>query len=311
MTNDARGAGATAYPEFDLKAYLSARRDRINKATARLFKPAYPESRLVAAMQYSLEAGGKRIRPILCMAAAEAVGGNPESTLPACCAIEMIHTYSLIHDDLPAMDNDDLRRGKPTCHIAFGESNAILAGDGLLTLAFQILSRPDNWQPSGDSRPWLKVIRVLSTAAGPDGMIEGQLRDIAAQEHSVDIETLKGLHELKTGAIIRASVAAGAILGGASETQLKHLDNYARKIGLAFQVADDILDLEGDPGLMGKSRGSDVRLSKSTYPKLMGIEASKDFARELIDDSLKALDFFDTRSEPLRAIARYVIDRKR
>lgn len=311
MIGNTTDSGQTQLTAFDLKAYLENRCRRVNTALSALSATAHPDSRLTRAMQYSLEAGGKRLRPILCMAAAEAVGGDADTTLPACCAIEMIHTYSLIHDDLPAMDDDDLRRGKPTCHIAFDEATAILAGDGLLTLAFQVLSRPENRFRKNDSQQWLRVVHVLAVAAGPDGMIEGQIRDIAAEGKGLDRRHLQALHELKTGAMIRASVAIGGILGGASEAELTQLERYAQKIGLAFQVMDDILDVEGDPHTMGKRGGADERLSKSTYPRLMGIDASKDLALQLVDDGLKAIGNFDNKSDPLRAIARYIVTRKR
>ncbi|MFZ7124672.1 MAG: polyprenyl synthetase family protein [Desulfobacterales bacterium] len=296
---------------FDLKAYLAAHSRRINDALAEILVLEYAGSRLAAAMRYSLNAGGKRIRPILCLAAAEAVGGTAESVMPAACAIEMIHTYSLIHDDLPAMDDDRLRRGKPTCHIAFDEATAILAGDGLLTMAFQVLSRPEHLIKTVDNRTKLQVIHLLSSAAGPDGMIEGQMRDLEAEGVRIGLEDLQNLHELKTGALIRASVVCGALLSSASEMETERLETYARNIGLAFQVTDDILNVEGDPDQMGKARGSDELRGKSTYPGLLGLEASRQFARDLITNSLKAIDVFDNRSDPLRAIAQYILERRR
>jgi geranylgeranyl diphosphate synthase type II len=296
---------------FDLKSYIDIQRRRVNATLKAALMTAHPASPLAAAMAYSVNAGGKRLRPILCMAAAEAVGGDAATTLPACCAIEMIHTYSLIHDDLPAMDNDALRRGKPTCHVAHGESIAILAGDGLLTMAFHLLSLPENWKQTNDAAAWMEIINVLSSAAGPDGMIEGQIRDIAAEGRDIHLDDLRRLHELKTGAMFRASVASGAILGGATAEERRHLDDYALSLGLAFQVVDDILDVEGDAAVMGKSPGADERMGKSTYPKLMGVEASRAFAGKLVADCLKALHYFDNRSDPLRAIAAYIVERAR
>ena len=255
-------------------------------------------------------AGGKRIRPVLCLAACEAVGGLPEDALTAACALEMIHTYSLIHDDLPAMDDDELRRGKATCHVAFGEATAILAGDALLTLAFEVLSSV----PLTDGRQaalWLRVIQLISQAAGFRGMVQGQMLDIASEGRKLSADELKTMHRLKTGALIEASLACGALLGGADQRQTDLLNSYARKIGLAFQVADDILNVEGNPELMGKSTGTDSLREKSTYPSVLSIRTSKEFAEKLVQESLQALDTFDKQADPLRTIARYIIERKR
>ncbi len=306
-----RGGALAREKGFALRPYLESRRAMVETALSSLWQPRQPASRLTAAMTHSLTAGGKRLRPILCMAAAEAVGGRPEDTLPACCALEMVHTYSLIHDDLPPMDNDALRRGKPTCHVAFDEATAILAGDGLLTLAFQFLASPRNWEKTGDSGPWMRVIAELASAAGPDGMIEGQIRDLAAEKSPPALEDLQKLHELKTGAMIRASLACGAVLGGATDEQYQALQRYAGRIGLAYQVMDDILDVEGDPRRLGKETGADARRNKATYPRIMGMEASREFSRGLVDAALKAISKFDNRSDPLRAIAMYIVERKR
>ncbi|MBL7180293.1 MAG: polyprenyl synthetase family protein [Desulfobacterales bacterium] len=295
---------------FDLKAYFVCKRKQINDALVMILNSAENSSRILEAMKYSLMAGGKRIRPILCLAAAEAVGGKPENTIRAACAIEMIHTYSLIHDDLPAIDNDDLRRGLPTCHVAFDEATAILAGDGLLTLAFQILSRND-FKNEKHALKWLGVLHHIASAAGYEGMIEGQMRDIVSEGIQLDIEDLEKIHALKTGALIEASIYTGAVLGGGSHQQIERLRIYAKNIGLAFQVADDILDVEGDPAVMGKGVGTDQSRDKNTYPALIGIKESKAFARKLINNALQALDYFDNKSDPLRAIARYIIERKR
>jgi len=295
---------------FDLKAYLLSKREQINDALIAILNSATNAGRILAAMKYSLLAGGKRIRPILCMAATEAVGGRTEKVLKAACALEMIHTYSLIHDDLPAIDNDDLRRGQPTCHVAFGEATAILAGDGLLTLAFQILSENDFTDEMQASK-WLGILHHIASAAGHEGMIEGQMRDIASEGVQLDKETLEKMHAFKTGALIEASVFSGAVLGNGSPKQIEQLGIYAKNIGLAFQVADDILNVEGDPAIMGKGVGTDQNRNKSTYPALLGIEESKAFARRLVTNALQALEFFDNRSDPLRYIANYVIDRKR
>jgi geranylgeranyl diphosphate synthase type II len=261
-------------------------------------------------MKYSLSAGGKRLRPILCIAAAETVGGDTQRVLPAACALEMIHTYSLIHDDLPAMDDDELRRGKPTSHIAFDEATAILAGDALLTLAFEILSSIDPMQEKY-AVDWLRVIRIISTAAGYKGMIEGQIRDLDAEGQHLSLDELKRMHSLKTGALIEASICSGAILANATSEQIEKLRIYAENIGLAFQVTDDILNVEGDPAVMGKSVGTDANRKKSTYPSLLGSDKSKAFAADLIRNALQALDHFDNKSDPLRAIATYILLRKK
>ena len=295
-----------------MSSYLESKRAQINSALAKCFRAAPEPGRLIDAMRYSLMAGGKRLRPVLCMAGAEAVGGRAENALPAACALEMIHTYSLIHDDLPAMDNDDLRRGKPTCHVQFDEATAILAGDALLTMAFQILSDAEFIDvDSGQAARWLKVIQSISRAAGYQGMVEGQMRDIAAENNSLSQAALQQLHALKTGALIEAAVYCGAVLGNGRSDQIGLLETYAACIGIAFQVKDDILNVEGDPALLGKGVGTDELRQKSTYPSIMGLEASKAFARQLTEKALLALAPFDHRSEPLRAIANYIIARKR
>lgn len=294
---------------FELQPYLKTKRDQINIFLDKILPDAANDSRLAKAMRYSLMAGGKRLRPILCLAAAEGVGGQVEDVLEAACALEMIHTYSLIHDDLPAMDDDDLRRGNPTCHIAFDEATAILAGDALLTLAFQMLSAVEIKDDKQGSQ-WLTVIRRIAHAAGFQGMVEGQMRDIASENTILSLDELEKLHSLKTGALIEASIYSGAILGGGSSEQIQQLGIYAKNIGLAFQVKDDILNVEGDPKLLGKGIGTDKLRKKTTYPSIMGIEKSKLFAIELVNRALLALASFDNRSEPLRAIANYIIKRK-
>jgi len=293
---------------FDLNSYLSSKRKQINQALDSIF--AITSSKIVKAMKYSLMAGGKRIRPVLCIAAAETVGGQGQDVFNAACALEMIHTYSLIHDDLPAMDNDDIRRGQPTCHVAFDEATAILAGDALLTLAFEVLSSTEFVQDN-HVRNWMNVIHTLATAAGYKGMIEGQMQDMAGEGYLLCLEDLENMHALKTGALIEASVMVGAILGKGSSDQIQHLKTYSKNIGLAFQVTDDLLDVEGDPNVMGKDAGSDQARSKSTFPALLGIEQSKQFAKKLVNNALKALDCFDNKAHPLRAIAYYIVDRKR
>ena len=294
----------------DLKIYLASQRQKVNRALEATLKKNDNSPRIVKAIHYSLMAGGKRLRPILCLAAAEAVGGNSENAIQAACALEMIHTYSLIHDDLPAMDDDKLRRGKPTCHVAFDEATAILAGDGLLTLAFEILANTDSIS-ANSVRPWLKVIQLISVCAGYKGMIEGQMRDIASENTKLTQTDLETMHTLKTGALIEAATCAGAILGGGASEQIDQLKIYARHIGLAFQVTDDILNVEGDPELLGKAVGTDLDRHKNTYPASLGLAASKTFFHELINKSLQAIESFDNKSEPLRVIARYIITRNR
>jgi geranylgeranyl diphosphate synthase type II len=295
---------------FNLNSYLLSKRKEIDRAIDKIIGQKTDSSVIVSAMRHSLMAQGKRIRPILCIAASQAVGGQTEDVINVACALEMIHTYSLIHDDLPAMDNDDLRRGKPTCHIAFDEATAILAGDALLTLAFEVLS---SIEPGSRNNllEWLRVINIIAKAAGYKGMIEGQIKDIASEGTPLGLDDLEKMHALKTGALIEASITSGAILGNGSFDQIEHLNIYAKNIGLAFQVVDDILNVEGDPAVMGKDVGTDRARKKSTYPSILGVEKSKEFAKNLVNDALQALDYFDNKSDPLRAIAHYIIDRKK
>ena len=296
--------------DFDLTAYLNDNKKLINNELGMIFRDFASSSKIEQAMKYSLMAGGKRIRPILCLAANKAVSGNLESALPAACALEMIHTYSLIHDDLPAMDNDELRRGKPTCHVAFDEATAILAGDALLTMAFQILSSPVNIKESQASL-LLNVIHVIASAAGYKGMIDGQMKDIISEGKLLSLDDLENMHALKTGALIEASIHCGAVLGNGSRKQIKQLETYAKNIGLAFQVTDDILNVEGNPAVMGKAVGTDKKLKKSTYPLIMGLKESKEFATNIVNNALKAIEIFDNKADPLRAVAGYIIKRKK
>jgi geranylgeranyl diphosphate synthase type II len=295
---------------FDLNAYFAEKIERINVALESILITSERPDRLLEAMTYSLMAGGKRFRSVLCVAAAEAVGGDLEDVLPAACALEMVHTYSLIHDDLPAMDDDDLRRGQATCHKAFDEATAILAGDALLTLAFQTLSSIATGRDQ-QAVKWLRVIQLISHAAGYCGMIQGQMLDIASEGSQLKLNELKTMHRLKTGALIEVSSRCGAELVDANSSQIQLLESYAQYIGLAFQVTDDILNVEGDPAIMGKAVGTDKLHQKSTYPSLLGLEESKTFARKLIGNALQALGSFDQKAEPLRAIAQYIIDRKK
>jgi geranylgeranyl diphosphate synthase type II len=295
--------------EFDLKTYLSKRKQLVEAALEKIF-PATSglQKRVVEAARYSLFAGGKRIRPILCMAAAQAVGGVYEAVLPAACALEMIHTYSLIHDDLPAMDNDDFRRGVPTNHKVYGEAVAILAGDALLTEAFEFFAQGVDSGVSPDKA--IEVIRIAVRAAGYRGMIGGQVIDLECENQTVSLATVEYMHIHKTGALLSASLEIGAILGGGNPEQTKALKNYGHHFGLAFQITDDLLDVEGDKELMGKSPGSDAAKNKMTYPALLGITHSREAAKEHVDTALQALAVFDESAVPLRAIARYLLVRK-
>lgn len=296
---------------LDLKSYLAGVRGRVNELLQHYLSGPSPPSQISRAMTYSVMAGGKRLRPVLCIAAAETVGGNRESVLPLAGALELIHTYSLIHDDLPAMDDDEKRRGKPTCHVQFGDATAILTGDALLTLAFEILATAGVQCASDDQNRWLLAIARLASAAGFKGMIEGQMRDMAFEGTVISEHELESLHRLKTGKMIEVSVSSGALVSGASKRQLHTLHTYAQNIGLAFQVADDILNVTGDPQRLGKATGSDQIRGKNTYPSLLGLAGAERLADQLVNNALKALDTFDNKADPLRAIARYVIERNR
>ena len=297
---------------LDLKSYFLDKRQQIDAVLHRILGTAHqPKTRIVEAMRYALMSGGKRLRPILCLAACETVGGNTELALPVACALEMVHTYSLIHDDLPAMDDDCLRRGRPTCHIAYDDATAILAGDALLTLAFETLSSKAI-RMKVPSEHLLDIISVISVAAGYKGMVEGQMRDmLAEQQRNLSLPELEELHLLKTGALIEASVCSGALLGQGSLDQIDSLKVYSKNIGLAFQVTDDILNVEGDPLIMGKGAGTDQHRCKSTYPSLLGLSESKEAASRLISRAIDSLARFDHKADPLRAIATYIINRKK
>jgi geranylgeranyl diphosphate synthase type II len=295
-------------PDFDLKQYLEDRRLIVEEALElALPQQDGQENRVVEAMRYSLFAGGKRLRPILCLAASDAVGGDLQAAMPAGCALEMIHTYSLIHDDLPAMDDDDMRRGKPTNHKVFGEAIAILAGDGLLTEAFVLLSDYRSLLPERA----VQVIGVIAEAASYRGMVGGQVVDMLSQNKPADLETVQQMHSRKTAALIGAATESGALTGKGSEAQVAALARYGRAIGLAFQIADDILDIEGDTELLGKTTGADEARGKVTYPAAVGLEHSRQAANEMVKDALAALEGFDDRANPLRSLAHYIITRKK
>jgi geranylgeranyl diphosphate synthase type II len=303
---------------MDIQRYLKEKKEIVDAELER-YLPNRPESNgegafstsLHKAIRYSLFAGGKRLRPILSVAAFEAVGGRGDGILPFACALEMIHTYSLIHDDLPAMDNDDYRRGKPTCHKVFGEAVGILAGDALLTEAFQLMTNQAIQElPKNSLGLVLNVIHEVAQAAGMSGMVGGQVLDIESEGKEVDFPTLQYIHTHKTGALILVSVRLGAKLGGASEDVLKALTRYGEGVGLAFQIADDILNIEGEATQLGKKTGSDLSRRKATYPTLLGIEESKKRAKELVEMSVNAIHSLGVEADPLREIAWFVLLRE-
>ena len=288
--------------------YLSRRATEINEWLDRLVpSETTPPEQLHRAMRYSLLAGGKRLRPALVLSAGEAFGAHTDDLMPTACAIEMIHTYSLIHDDLPAMDNDDLRRGRPTCHKAFGEAVAILAGDALLTQAFRVLSAD---APTRDPERQVRVIREIATAAGTvEALIGGQMADIESEGKNVDPSTLEYIHNSKTGAMITTSVVVGGIIAGASSNQIDELREYGRRIGLAFQIADDILDVTSTSELLGKTPGKDDAASKATYPAIHGIAASETRMRQLVDEAVAIASNLNRDTQVLEGIARFIIAR--
>lgn len=296
---------------MDLKEYLNEKRIIVDEALNRFLPETIgPAHELYNAMRYSLFAGGKRIRPILCIASAEAVGGTSDDVMPVACAFEMIHTYSLIHDDLPAMDDDELRRGKPTNHMVYGEAIAILAGDGLLTEAFRVMASPELIARAGAER-FRRVLEVVASAAGAKGMVLGQALDIRAEGKKIETSHMKIIHEHKTGALLRASVAAGAILGRGSDEQIDQIDKYGKYIGLAFQISDDILDIEGSTEELGKQTGVDAERGKNTYPSNYGMENAKTMLKEITANAVEAISGFDTKADILRQIAFYIMERKK
>ena len=265
------------------------------------------DEKLARAMEYSLLSGGKRLRPVLLMAAADAVNGTGENFLTTASAVEMIHTYSLIHDDLPAMDNDDYRRGRLTNHKVFGEATAILAGDALLTLAFEVVMRQKNTSYAAI----LSVVRELSTAAGAGGMVGGQSIDLESEGKTIDLATLKKMHMGKTGALFRAAIRCGAILSNSTNLQLNALTKYAENFGLAFQITDDILDVTGDAKILGKATGSDAKKNKSTYVSLTSLDEAKKLAQATVDDAIAALEIFGLEADFLRELVQYLIAREK
>ncbi|MBD8594037.1 MULTISPECIES: (2E,6E)-farnesyl diphosphate synthase [unclassified Pseudomonas] len=293
-----------------IAAYQALCQQRVDGALQDLFVPPSAElTRLYQAMRYSVMNGGKRVRPLLAYAACEALGADATQANGAACAVELIHAYSLVHDDLPAMDDDDLRRGQPTTHKAFDEACAILAGDGLQSLAFTALLDP-TLSPQSDAIR-LSMVQVLAQAAGPAGMVGGQAIDLGSVGLQLNQQALEFMHRHKTGALIEASVRLGALASArAQPSQLECLQTYAQAVGLAFQVQDDILDVESDTATLGKRQGADIALNKPTYPALLGLDAAKAYALDLRDQALHALRPFDAAAEPLRELARYIVARR-
>ncbi len=294
---------------MDIKSYLAKKKSIVDKALEKLVPPAktHPTS-VHEAIRYSLFAGGKRVRPILAIATAEALGAKISDLLPLAGSLELIHTYSLIHDDLPAMDDDDFRRGRPTCHKVYGEAIAILAGDGLLNMAFEVLSDHRRTK-SVPARRLVAIIKEISTASGVHGMVGGQVVDIESEGREVDFPTLEYIHAHKTGALIRASVRVGAIYAKASEKRLHSLTRYGELCGLTFQITDDILDITGKQEEIGKDVGSDLKKGKKTFPSFYGLEGSRLRAIEVAEKAINSLRDFDRKADPLRDLAKYIINR--
>jgi geranylgeranyl diphosphate synthase type II len=292
---------------FALASYLEAKKQLVEEALERSLPISKPE-KIYEAMRYSLLAGGKRLRPILCLATCELTGGTIEMAMPTACALEMIHTMSLIHDDLPAMDNDDYRRGKLTNHKVFGEDIAILAGDGLLAYAFEYVAAQTQTVPP---QRVVEVIARLGRTVGAAGLVGGQVLDLESEgKPDISVDTLTFIHTHKTGALLETSVVSGAILAGASAQEIQRLSKYAQNIGLAFQIVDDILDITATQEELGKTAGKDLQAQKATYPSLWGIEESRQQAQQLVDAAIAELASYGEGADPLRAIANYIVTRK-
>jgi len=307
MTAAVSTAQDSAPGSFDFAGYLESARIRVEAALDASLGPERPES-LREAMRYSLLAGGKRLRPILCLAACELAGGESDQAMATAVALEMIHTMSLIHDDLPAMDNDDLRRGRPTNHKVYGEANAILAGDALLTRALEMVALRS---PAVPADRLLQVVGELSLASGAPGLVGGQVVDLECEGQAVDLDTLEYIHLHKTGALLRACVVSGALIAGADHALLSALRTYARGIGLAFQIIDDILDVTASSEVLGKTAGKDLAADKTTYPKLLGLEESRRRAEALVAEAKEALNPWRERATPLLSLADYITSRDR
>lgn len=328
-TTNIDSPGLVDLSNFDLKGYLANRASEVEAALDRSLPVVYPE-KIYEAMRYSLMAGGKRLRPILCLATCEMLGAPASVAMPTACALEMVHTMSLIHDDLPAMDNDDYRRGQLTNHKVYGEDVAVLAGDALLTYAFEYIAtqtpqaqppqqssptkqsvsaQPLTGQSSAQPQQILKVIALLGKAVGAAGLVGGQIVDLDSEGKAIDEDTLTFIHMHKTAALLDISVTSGAILAGADQATVDKLSRYAQRIGLAFQIIDDVLDITATSEALGKSAGKDVAVQKATYPKLWGLEASQKKAQQLVDEANAELAEFDERALPLIAIAQYITAR--
>ena len=293
---------------FDLKSYLKQQKVTVEKALDTSIAIARPE-KIYEAMRYSLLAGGKRLRPILCLATCELMGGTEAMAMPTACALEMIHTMSLIHDDLPAMDNDDFRRGKPTNHKVYGDDIAILAGDGLLAYAFEfVATQTKNVKPENI----IRVVASLGKTVGAAGLVGGQVLDLESEgKPDITAETLSFIHTHKTGALLEASVVTGAIIADANSDDIVRLSQYAQNIGLAFQIIDDILDITATDEQLGKTAGKDLQAQKATYPSIWGLEKSRLKAQELVDSAIAQLSTYGEKAEPLRAVANYIVTRDR
>ena len=294
---------------MNIKSYLAKKKSIVDKTLDKLVPSTktFPTS-VHEAMRYSLFAGGKRVRPILAIAAAEALGARTSNLLPLAGSLELIHTYSLIHDDLPAMDDDDFRRGRPTCHKVYGEAIAILAGDGLLNMAFEVLSDPRRNKAVSANR-LIAIINEIGAASGVRGMVGGQVVDMESEGKDIDFPTLDYIHTHKTGALIRASVRVGALYAKAGKRQFAALTSYGEFVGLAFQIADDILDITGKREEIGKDVGSDLKKGKKTFPGFYGLEGSRLRANEVADKAVHSLRDFDRKADPLRELAQYIVNR--
>ena len=293
-----------------IKDYLEQKRLEVDRFLDEVTpSTATPPTTLHESMRYSLLAGGKRVRPILTIAAAEALGTSPPGLMAVACSLELIHTYSLIHDDLPSMDNDDFRRGKPTNHKVYGEAMAILAGDALLTMAFDLISRPDLMKGCDPVRQ-VRILQELAFGSGNLGMVGGQVFDIQAENKDIDLTALQNIHKHKTDMLIRAAVRMGAIVGGANDRQLDDMTGYAEDIGLAFQIADDVLNVTGTREELGKNPNTDAERGKKTYPTFYGVEGAKRLADQCVDRAISRLASFGPSADPLRELARYITARK-
>ena len=291
---------------MELKEYVRTRRAGVDRALDRFLPAAHVRPVTIhKAMRYSLFAGGKRLRPILCLAAAETCGGKTKTALPLACALECIHTYSLVHDDLPSMDNDDFRRGRPTCHKAFGEGIAVLAGDALLTIAFEIASKAEPTR----RYPLREIFHELATGAGSRKLIGGQVADLEGEGRPITRAQLRYIHENKTAALLTTSVRLGAMSANASASDLSAISKFGRALGLAFQVIDDILDVTQTSAKLGKSAGKDVAAQKATYPSVIGLEKSRAEAKRLTHQAHAALAAFGKKADTLRALANYLLER--